>query len=55
MVVSKDDVKEAEILKSLEQNRVEVKDEDLEEEIKLLKETINSSKGKKKKRFRLFG
>lgn len=55
VVVLEDDVKEAEILKSLEINRVEVKDEDLEEEIKLLKETINSSKSKKEKKFRLFG
>ena len=55
VVVLKDDVEEAEILKNLEQNRVEVKDEELEEDIKLLKETISSEKEKKGKKFRLFG
>ncbi len=54
VVVLKDNVREAEILKNLELNRVEVKDKDLDEEIKLLKETINSSKNKQEKKFRLF-
>ncbi len=55
VVVSKDKIEEAEILKSLKLNRIEVKDEELDEETELLKETINSRKGKKERKFKLFG